>query len=112
MRTVVNDNSLDSYVITTNENDRFIYVYLSNSGVSRCQVEENDHVTTYETYGWKFTRAAELVSSAQGGRDTGYISVGVGDGLTPDSDNLRAVINLISGRLILIRPKNTYLIKR
>ncbi|WP_436914904.1 hypothetical protein [Klebsiella pneumoniae] len=112
MRTVVNDNSLDSYVITTNENDRFIYVYLSNSGGgSWCQVEENDHVTTYETYGWKFTQAAELVSSAQGGRDTGYISVGVGDGLTPDSDNLQAVINLISGE-INFDPTKKYLLDK
>ncbi|MER3670706.1 right-handed parallel beta-helix repeat-containing protein, partial [Klebsiella pneumoniae] len=73
--------------------------------------EESDHVTTYETYGWKFTQAAELVSSAQGGRDTGYISVGVGDGLTPDSDNLQAVINLISGE-INFDPTKKYLLDK
>lgn len=79
--------------------------------MSWCQVEENDHVTAYETYGWKFTQAAELVSSAQGGIGNDYISVGVGDGLTPDSDSLQAVINLISGE-INFDPTKKYLLDK
>ncbi|HIB8493913.1 TPA: hypothetical protein ACWX3X_005368, partial [Klebsiella pneumoniae] len=48
---------------------------------------------------------------AQGGIGNDYISVGVGDGLTPDSDSLQAVINLISGE-INFDPTKKYLLDK
>ncbi|MCR4493440.1 right-handed parallel beta-helix repeat-containing protein [Klebsiella pneumoniae] len=113
MKTLINDNSLDSAVIETGPADRFLYVYLSNaSGVAWVQIELGGKVTAPETPGWKFSQAAEAIAtishSGDGGTG-GYISAGVGDGLTDDSDDLQSVINLLNG-VISFDPEKRYLL--
>nr|ELR5264596.1 right-handed parallel beta-helix repeat-containing protein [Providencia rettgeri] len=112
MHVVVNDNSLNSYVFETIDSDRFITVYLSNEGgVNWCQIEQSDRVTPYETYGWKFSQAAELVQSAASGAGTGYISAGVGDGVSDDYEDLQAVLNFVTGA-ISFDPAKKYFISQ
>lgn len=110
MHEVVNDNSLNSYVFETVDTDRFITVYLSNTGgVEWCQVEKNDRVTAYETFGWRFSQAAVLVQSSASGAGAGYISAGAGDGFVDDSDDLQAVLNLITGAISFDPSKKYFL---
>lgn len=112
MHVVVNENSLNSYVFETIDSDRFITVYLSNKGgVNWCQIEQSDRVTQYETYGWKFSQAAELVQSAASGSGAGYISAGVGDGVSDDYEDLQAVLNFVTGA-ISFDPAKKYFISQ
>lgn len=84
------------------------YVYLSNSGgVDWLQIEEGQKVTAPETYGWKFSPAAEAIRQGNSGGGSGdYISAGAGDGVTDDADDLQAVINLLTGKLSFDPSKN------
>lgn len=112
MHIVVNDTSLNAYVFETTASDRFITVYLSNAGgVNWCQIEQSDRVTQYETYGWKFSQAAELVQSAASGGGAGYISAGVGDGVADDYEDLQAVLNFATGA-ISFDPAKKYFISQ
>lgn len=111
MKTLVNDNSLNSAVIETGADDKFLYVYLSNTaGVVWAQIEKGDKVTSAETYGYMFSPMAQAVSEAitSGG---GYLEAGVGDGVTDDSDALQTAINLITGA-ISFNPAKTYYISK
>lgn len=111
MKTLVNDDSLNSAVIETSADDRFLYVYLSNSGgVDWLQIEEGKKVTAPETYGWKFSPAAEAIRQGNSGGGSGdYISAGAGDGVTDDADDLQAVINLLTGKLSFDPSKKYFL---
>lgn len=111
MKTLVDDNSLNSAVVETGADDRFLFVYLSNTGgVVWAQVEKGDKVTSPETYGYMFSPMAQAVSDVitSGGW---YLEAGVGDGVTDDSDTLQTAINLTTGA-ISFNPAKTYYISK
>ncbi|EPH0539058.1 TPA: hypothetical protein MJG48_21400 [Klebsiella pneumoniae] len=111
MKTLVNDDALNSAIIETGADDRFLFVYLSNTGgVVWAQVEKGDKVTSPETYGYMFSPTAQAISDAitSGG---GYLEAGVGDGVTDDSDTLQTAINLTTGA-ISFNPAKTYYISK
>lgn len=112
LKMIVADDFVSSAIIKTGPDDKFVFIYLSNAGgVNWLQVEKGESVTSPESFGWKFSPAAQSISQAIESSSDGYISAGVGDGVADDSDDIQAVINLTAG-VISFNPAKTYFISK